>query len=1115
MEKDRSKRRYKPGQQIGAGDFATVFAARDLKLNRDVAIKQLHPQFLKDPGQLERYWQEAQLLGSIQHPNIMTIYDVVKSKGCLILEQMQGSLQAIYGQNPMPVAEVRQSILQVAQGLKCLHENGIVHGDIKPGNLFLSRQDVVKLGDFGLARRVNDDNGSLVKGTTRYMAPELVSEEFGDVGSPSDLYSLGFSALEMMVGPQFESLFPDLIAFGRDRQMAWMMWHCSADRKLPPVQSLLAGVPDDLAHVIQKLTAKDQKVRYRSADEVIADLSGYTAPVGNSLKQEALEKERLAKLRKKKRLRLAAICLSSLLVTGGVVAYAFWPKPPVVEREAPPSIRGVVQNVLPLDQKLVLDIGTDWKEFSLRADDAVTLNRKERQLRDLENGDRVVVHSRLAPENKIRYDIVAFRPETHTGVIGSVNAEEGKFLLRVTEGEEAGAEFLLAAPEGTPIELNAKTDLAGETYTVNSLAEGDRVVVKLSDDEDGMLALSVEALRETTLEGFARKIDVRNRMITIALDESQQDAAKFVRIPLEPNCIVKLNDYASLNDQLVRVADLLPGDQVTLTHDLKVKTIDAFRVFHDSGPVVSTSVSGRTITIRGESGSNQTYTLGQELPIRLGTETVALDELRAGDQIKISHVFPGQANPNLKTLSAERPSNPKRWAILIANGNFADPNIKPLAGSLPSGKAIRDQMVMRYAIPTNQAFLCDDFSTVRLKEEFPRWVKQVPKGAELYVYVTTRAFSIENQNVFLATQDANRKEIDESGIALNWIIDQLDGCATTEKVLMLDCTHPDSIKANGEVSSEKMIEIARSTHRGGYPKSVYVLGSTRKDQTGTESAGTSTFAASVAKGFRGAADQVGDNQLEITELADYVQKSFSGQAGSQTPIFFLPDPSPPRISARSKADIVDFLGLFGERKIDMEKVEAQFAQTNRSAPGQPEPAMAYALMLMKDSKMDKASAVLDKVRLSHPAFLPAQKTAIWLNFYKVRYSDGINKLQSLLEQIPPPDEVENGYSERTLEVFEWAGRLREIADRADWTERVPAKAKIAAIDLSLKSFGDEPGKRFAAGREHVRNVIAGFDKDLEVDPESMSKLKKRRIRSYMNGIANEALIEEIVEGLDK
>ena len=84
--------RYQILEQIAVGDFATVFRGRDLELNRDVAIKQIHPQFLADQQQLDRYWQEAQLLASLEHPNIMTIYDIVRDRGWLILELMQGSL---------------------------------------------------------------------------------------------------------------------------------------------------------------------------------------------------------------------------------------------------------------------------------------------------------------------------------------------------------------------------------------------------------------------------------------------------------------------------------------------------------------------------------------------------------------------------------------------------------------------------------------------------------------------------------------------------------------------------------------------------------------------------------------------------------------------------------------------------------------------------------------------------------------------------------------------------------------------------------------------------------------------------------------------------------------
>lgn len=1118
MQKDRTTVRYQPGKKIGAGSFATVYAARDTRLNRDVAVKQLHAQYLQDKNQLERYWQEAQLLGSIEHPNVMTIYDVVQKQGCLILEQMKGSLKEIYSAKPMPVEEVRQTIIQAAQGLKCLHENGIVHGDVKPGNLFLSRQDVVKLGDFGLARRVADDDGSLVKGTTRYMAPELVSDEFGNVGPASDLYSLGFSALEMLVGPEFESLFPDLIAFGRDRQMAWMMWHCSADRKLPPVQTLLAGVPEDLANVLERLTAKNQAERYKNAKDVIADLRGQATPVGKSLQDDAAEAERLAILKRKKRRRLWATCLSSLLLTALIVSWAFWPKPEVVKPTIPEPVRGVVENVLPLDQKLVLDIGTDWKEFSLKEGDKVTLNRKERQLRDLALDDRVVIHSRLTPENKIRYDIVAFRPETHTGVIAEVQPDEGKFLLRVTEGEEADSEFLLAAPPETEITLNAKSEFDGQPYSVQALAAGDQVVVRHSDDEAGMLALSVEAIREVTLMGFARKIDVSGKTITIALEESEQDSTTFVRIPLANDCIVKLNGNASLNDQLIRFADLKPGDEVSLKHDVKVRSIDAFRLFYDEGPVVAIDLENKKVILdSSDSGAEQTYSINDQIPITLGSESIQLADLRVGDKIKISHKHPESAEPNLTTLAAIRPTNSKRWAILIANQSFSDKKINPLSGPVDSARALHEKLKTRYAVPEDQAFFCEDFAGVRLRQEIPDWISRIPGDAELYVYVSTRAYSIPNENVYLAAQDSELESIDESGIQLDWLIDQLDRCATDQKILFLDCTSQDTRSDNAQRSSEEMIDVVRSTHRGGYPKSVYVLGNTRKNQTGSIDASTrqSLFATVLARGFDGEADQVGDNQIDITELADFVESSISKSSSSQQPILFLPDPSPPRISDTAKKSIIDLLSRFSQRKLDLETIADEFSIVDAQAPGQPEPSLAYGILLMKAREVDKAYELVDRVRLNHPTSLPAHRCAIWINFYKMRYNEGMDKLLAMLKQIPLPEELEQGYSDRTLEIFEWSGRLRELAGAADWTERVPSKSELAEFDREIAKYGDEAANQYAAGRKHVREILEGFAADIKADSQSPSRLKQRRIRSYMDSIASDKLIAEIKEGLDK
>src|SRR5258708_39163865 len=171
MMDEQSHPRYQLLDKIASGSFATVYRGRDLELGREVAIKQIHEQFLTDPAQLDRYWAEAQLLASFQHPNIVTIYDIVRYLGWSIMELMQGDLSKIAGRKQMPVESLKTTLAHCLRALKFLHVHGIVHGDIKPSNMMIDRRKRVKIGDFGLGRRGGDEEGSLVQRATTYRAP--------------------------------------------------------------------------------------------------------------------------------------------------------------------------------------------------------------------------------------------------------------------------------------------------------------------------------------------------------------------------------------------------------------------------------------------------------------------------------------------------------------------------------------------------------------------------------------------------------------------------------------------------------------------------------------------------------------------------------------------------------------------------------------------------------------------------------------------------------------------------------------------------------------------------------------------------------------------------------
>ena len=347
--------RYEILDTIATGEFAIVSRARDRDLGREVAVKQIHAQYLADPRQLARYWQEAQLLASLQHANIITIYDVVRPRGWLILELMRGSLKASAEGDPMDLDQLRMVLANCLTGLHFLHTNGVIHGDIKPSNILVAPPNRIKLGDFGLARRASNEEGSLLKGTTKYMAPELLSAQFGAVGPASDLYSLGFTAYELMVGSHFESLLPTLATFGRNRQLAWMMWHSTADVRLPEIARCWKAFPRTWPASSSRLIAKDQSQRYRSA-------GGGPAGPGRPGAMNILpptadpdaEAAAAAAARRKKRLRTLSVLAGGVAVILGTLIMMIMlnrPKPVHHEIVVKP-LHGTVTDVFAMSREL-------------------------------------------------------------------------------------------------------------------------------------------------------------------------------------------------------------------------------------------------------------------------------------------------------------------------------------------------------------------------------------------------------------------------------------------------------------------------------------------------------------------------------------------------------------------------------------------------------------------------------------------------------------------------------------------------------------------------------------------------------------------------------------------
>jgi eukaryotic-like serine/threonine-protein kinase len=259
--------RYALARPLGGGGMAKVYLAHDEVLDRDVAIKLLREQYSDDEEFVERFKREAQSAAALTHPNIVSIFDRGRSEGgdyYIAMEYVPGGtlkerLVRDGALSPGVAAGVAE---QIADALAAAHEKGVIHRDIKPQNVLVTRSGDVKVTDFGIARAASSSvvtATSVVLGTAGYMSPEQARGE--PVGPASDLYSVGVVLYEMLTGN---------LPFEAESPFALAMQH--VDQPPPSPRAANPEVPEALDAITMKLLAKDPKDRYQSANALAGDL---------------------------------------------------------------------------------------------------------------------------------------------------------------------------------------------------------------------------------------------------------------------------------------------------------------------------------------------------------------------------------------------------------------------------------------------------------------------------------------------------------------------------------------------------------------------------------------------------------------------------------------------------------------------------------------------------------------------------------------------------------------------------------------------------------------------------------------------------------------------------
>ena len=253
--------RYQLAEPIAAGGVGQVWRASDLLLDREVAVKLLRPEYADHPDTLERFRAEAKHAGSLTHPCVARVYDYGNAGPAippyLVMEYVNGpSLADMLAVDPVHPVLALDVAAQAAAGLDAAHRIGLVHRDVKPGNILIGADGLVKITDFGIAHAAGSapiTGPGLVMGTTQYMAPERIAG--GQATPASDLYALGILIYECLTGlPPYDGGTAEVMA-----------GHLYLPMPPPP-----AGVPPELGELITRLTAKDPAARLSDAAEVAA-----------------------------------------------------------------------------------------------------------------------------------------------------------------------------------------------------------------------------------------------------------------------------------------------------------------------------------------------------------------------------------------------------------------------------------------------------------------------------------------------------------------------------------------------------------------------------------------------------------------------------------------------------------------------------------------------------------------------------------------------------------------------------------------------------------------------------------------------------------------------------
>ena len=293
--------RYEILEKIGTGGMSDVYKSKDHKLNRYVAIKVLKQEFSENANFVSKFRVEAQAAAGLMHPNIVNVYDVGEENGIyyIVMELVEGITLKKYIERKarLSVKEAVSIAIQVSMGIEAAHNNHIIHRDIKPQNIIISKEGKVKVTDFGIAKAATSNTiTSNVMGSVHYTSPEQARGGYSD--EKSDIYSLGITLFEMLTGR---------VPFNGETTVAIAIKHIQ--EPLPSPRDYIPEIPLSVEQIVFKCCQKSPDRRYESISDLLVDLKKVLIspnedfvtliPIGQENKTRVIQQEEVDTIKRK------------------------------------------------------------------------------------------------------------------------------------------------------------------------------------------------------------------------------------------------------------------------------------------------------------------------------------------------------------------------------------------------------------------------------------------------------------------------------------------------------------------------------------------------------------------------------------------------------------------------------------------------------------------------------------------------------------------------------------------------------------------------------------------------------------------------------------------------